>query len=289
MAYDVNSIGLVNISGSIFNDDIRWENSEGIHIGFGGTGMLTIEGDFTTASSCILEIEVDNQGHHDQLVVTGNAQLNGGTVKVISTEIITDPVTFTILSANQVSGAFDVLNIALLQTSISDVCTGLGYSADSVNIRIQAWDFDDPRVASSSNQKSLGQALNQIADNGGNSITTTLQQVETVQELQTVYNQLSGITSVATTPVAAAGTRQFISTVVQHLNQVHSGGAQAKQPSYWTLDDTHFHFDESQGFSTPAPVVQAQYDDTDNSAPAWNFGERAMASGGSGKVMTLCS
>ena len=89
-------------------------NAGTISPGGGSIGTLTIDGNVTFQPTGILEVQVNNGGSSDKLVVTGNVSISGGTVKAISTETIVGAKQYTIVDANKVTGRFTVLDTALL-------------------------------------------------------------------------------------------------------------------------------------------------------------------------------
>ena len=180
-------------------------------------GTLTIDGDLTMESGSIYEVEVDNSGNSDLLSVTDDVDIVGGTVQPVSTEAITGSQQYTIIEANDVSGTFDTIDTSLFRTGLfPDV--SLNYEPDSVLLQIDATRFDDPSILQTDNQRSLGRALQQIADGGGNSITTALQGLETNDQVRGAYDQLSGQTRPQLASVTAAGASRFMGTVSDRLN-----------------------------------------------------------------------
>lgn len=229
--------GLLNISngGTVEADSVRiWPNGtlsgDGILVSGSvlnsGTikpgnsiGTLTIDGDLTMQPGSIYEVEVDNSGNSDLLSVTGDVNIEGGTVKAVSTQTISDSQQYTIIEANNVTGTFDTLDTALLDIDVTlfpDV--SLGYGTDSVLLQINTKRFDDPGIVQTDNQIALGRALQQIAGGGGNSITTALQNLQSADQLRDAYNQLCGQTRPQLTPVTAADTSKFMGIVSNRLN-----------------------------------------------------------------------
>ena len=188
-------------------------------------GTTTIDGDLTLGTDSTLEIEVDNSGNSDKLLVTGDATINGGTLKTISTETISNTHEYTIIEANNVSGQFDVLDTALLQTILSDFSAGLGYESNSVILTVIPEQFDNSNFLMTANQISLGSALQQISDNGGNAVTTALQNVPTLEQVRDAYDQLCGQTRPSLASIASSGNTRFTETVSDRLNNTHSGVA----------------------------------------------------------------
>jgi uncharacterized protein with beta-barrel porin domain len=245
---DLKNIETINITGGRWNINSTISNStNGINMTggiLGGTGTLNslnvtggtlapgnsigttnINGDLTLGSDSTLEIEVDNSGNSDKLIVTGNANINGGTLKAISTETITNSQEYTIIEAQKVSGRFDVVDTALLDTTLSDIFVGQDYLADSVILRILPERFDNPEMFITGNQRSLGSAMQQIAGGGGNEITTELQQLTNITDLRNAYNQLCGQTVTSLAPVSIASNIRFTETVTNRLRNARSAAS----------------------------------------------------------------
>lgn len=186
-------------------------------------GTLTVDGDVTMEPNSVFEVEVDNSGNSDKLIVTGEATIGGGVVKAISTETITGWHEYTIMEANGVTGTFAALDTALLQTGIVDPLAQLGYEIDSVLLRIMAAHFDDPNIARTHNQRAVGSALQQIADGGGNSITTAVQGLSSNGQVRATYDQLCGSPRPPLSAITVADTAKFMGTVSNRMHCARTG------------------------------------------------------------------
>ena len=193
---------------------------------FGGTfepgnsiGTMNIDGDLTMDPNSTFEVEVDNSGNSDLLTVTGDVDIQGGTVKVVSTETITGTKQYTIIEANSIDGTFDTLDTALLDTIASEPNSDLGYGSDYVQLQIMAVQFDDLKIPLTNNQKAVGGALQKIADGGGNDITTAVQRLETGSQVRGAYDQLCGQTRPQLAPVTTADTGRFMGTVSDGMHR----------------------------------------------------------------------
>jgi outer membrane autotransporter protein len=171
----------------------------------------------------IFEVEVDNSGNSDKLIVRGDVTIGGGTVKAISTETITGWHEYAIMEANSVSGTFAALDTALLHTGIVDPLMQLGYEIDSVLLRVVASHFDDPNVARTDNQRATGSALQRIADGGGDSITTAVQGLSSNGQVRAAYDQLCGSSRPPLSPVTVADTTKFMGTVSNRMHCARTG------------------------------------------------------------------
>jgi len=182
-------------------------------------GTLTIDGRLLMEPGSIYEVEIDNSGNSDLLSVTADVVIFGATVQAVSTETITGSQQYTVIQASNVTGTFDT--VAPVDTALLD--SSVLYATNSVLLQIDATPFDDPSIVQTDNQSSLGRALQQIADGGGNSITTALQVLASNDQVRCAYNQLSGQTSPQLTPVTVADTSKFMGIVSDRLHYVNQG------------------------------------------------------------------
>ncbi len=192
---------------------------------------LHIDGNLTFQPGSVLQVNVANfteihvagvqgesssPGISDQLLVTGNVDIVGGTVRVISTQTIVGAKQFTIIDANKVTGTFTTLDTALLHVAMVDPNERLGYTADKVLLRITADPFNLV-IGGNDNQQAVGGSLQKIADLGGNSVTTSLQQLPTLDAVRAAYDQLSGQSRPPLAPIVATDTAKFMGIVSNRL------------------------------------------------------------------------
>ncbi len=183
-------------------------------------GTLTVDGNLDLATDGVLEAEVDNSGRSDKLLVTGAFRLMGGTIKPIATETITGSHEYTIVEANSVAniavagGGTAVLPTALLA---SGVLVGPPSDPNSVLLTVVETPFNDPGLVRTENQRSLGAALQQVAEGGGNALTMALQQLPTADQVRSAYDQLSGQTTPSLAPITIDETTTYVSIVSDRL------------------------------------------------------------------------
>lgn len=187
-------------------------------------GTLTLEGNVTFRPASILEVQVDNSGNSDKLVVTGDANAVGGTVKAISTETITGAKRYTIVEANSVTGQFSALDTALLHVAIADANESLGYTDKSVLLMITPYRFD-VGIGQTPNERAMGATLQEIADAGGTAITGALQQLPTRNDVRAAYDQLSGQSRPPLAPVLATDTAKFMGIVSDRVQSARGAVA----------------------------------------------------------------
>lgn len=190
-------------------------------------GTLNVTGDCTLATGSEYELEVDNSGNSDLLAVTGDVTIeDGSTVKVVSTETITGNQDYTFITADSIAGTFSILDTALLQMSTNILLSSeIGYQPTEVHLVIDASRFDDNIATGTPARKGVGNGLQEIADGGGNDLTTELQSLGTA-DLISAYNQLSGPSLPLSHKVASNAMGQYVTTVSEHMRSV--GGASNK-------------------------------------------------------------
>ena len=187
-------------------------------------GTLTIEGNLTMQPGSTYEVEIDNSGNSDLLSVTGNLDINGGTVKAASTETVTGTKQYTIINAGNITGAFDAEDTAMVDSTIllsDDV--SFDYGTNTVLMQIQVRPFDDPSFIQNDNQLAVARAFQQIDNEGDNPITTALQNLDSISEVRDAYDQLCGQTRLHLAPVTVVDTGKFLNTVADRLNYAIQG------------------------------------------------------------------
>jgi len=187
-------------------------------------GTLTIEGNLTMQPGGIYEVEIDNSGNSDLLSVTGNLNIDGGTVKAVSTETVTGTKQYTIINAGNITGAFDAEDTAMVDSTIllsDDV--SFDYGTDTVLMQIQVRPFDDPSFVHTDNQLAIARVFQQISAEGDNAITTALQNLDSASQVRDAYDQLCGQTRLHLAPVTAVDTGKFLNTVADRLNYAIQG------------------------------------------------------------------
>lgn len=180
-----------------------------------GIGTLTVQGNVVFEPNSVFEVQIGGT-EADQLAVTGDVTIDeGSTVRVLSVGTVVGTQQYAIIDANSVTGEFDVLDTALLTLYFNEI--GLDYEPNSVWLHIDAMRFDDPTLLRTYNQRQVAGGLQEIADEGGNTITAALQMVETNEELLDNYDQLAGRSRPSLAPIAVAGTSRFLGSVSSRL------------------------------------------------------------------------
>jgi outer membrane autotransporter protein len=122
-------------------------------------GTLRVNGNLVFQPGSAYQIEVDAAGRGDRIDVTGSATLGGASAMVLAANGGWAPVTrYTILHAEGgILGTFGALssNFAFLTPSLS-------YGAQQVTLMLERNDVRFPLVGISANQRSVGQAIEQL-------------------------------------------------------------------------------------------------------------------------------
>lgn len=187
-------------------------------------GTLNVTGDYIFDTGSEYEVEVDNSGNSDLLAATGDVTINtGSTLKVVSTETITGSQDYTIITASGINGTFTTVNTALLNTSavgVSQWDTDLEYQTTQVHFTIDALGFNNNSVTNTPLRTQMGIALQEIADDGGNALTTELQSLGTT-DLQNAYDQLSGPSLPFSYKVTNDATYKYMGTVSNRMRSAN--------------------------------------------------------------------
>jgi outer membrane autotransporter protein len=133
----------------------------------------------------------------------------------VAAETIAGMHQYTIVDANHITGTFagiDTLTSYFLRPG-----AGLNYDPTAVRLTVVPVPFNDPNLVRTDNQKSLGSALQQIAESGGTNVTTALQQLGTVDQVRSAYDQLSGRTVTALAPVTITSMTRNVDLVANRL------------------------------------------------------------------------
>ncbi len=112
---------------------------------------------------------------------------------------------------------------ALLDLTIADPNGG-----PFVLLRISAAQFD-AEFSQTPNQQAMGIVLQTIAESGGSPLTAALQQLPTLDEVRTAYDQLSGQSRPPLAPILTTDTAKFMGIVSNRLQGARGGVARDLQ------------------------------------------------------------
>jgi len=160
-----------------------------VTIGSGGTlapgnsiGTLTVDGDLTFEAGSRFEVEVDPQGAaSDRVNVTGTATLNGGSVAHVGAGGNYDlRSSYTILSADQLSGAFDEVtsDFAFLTPVLA-----YDYNAGTIALNLSRNDADFASKAQTHNQRKTASGIDSIGVDAGHAVYDAVAQLPDNAEL----------------------------------------------------------------------------------------------------------
>jgi T5SS/PEP-CTERM-associated repeat protein len=189
-------------------------------------GTLTIEGDLTMGSNGILEVEIDNSGNSDKVLVAGSVYLPYDAVMPVPLETLDATREYTLVEASSVEIPIHTWvwpsDPGLIRSSIRTDSEG-----ESVLLRVTVLPFDDPNIVRTDAQCSLGSALEQVADAGGNDVTTALQQLQTGDAVRAAYDQLGGQTMPSLAPVTVATAARHVGMISGRLRSPAASFADA--------------------------------------------------------------
>jgi fibronectin-binding autotransporter adhesin len=122
-------------------------------------GTLNVAGDVTFAAGSVYEVEVNADGRSDQIIATGQALIEGGTVQVLAEAGTYRPFTeYVIIEAEGgVEGEFEEVtsNYAFLVPTLE-------YDEDAVRLQLVRNNVDFAEVAETANQASTGAAVESL-------------------------------------------------------------------------------------------------------------------------------
>ncbi len=180
-----------------------------------GVGTLTVDGDVIFHEGSTYEVQIGG-AEADKLAVNGDVTIaESTTVQVRSAGTVVGNREYDIIAADSVTGTFDVLDTALLDFQFNDI--GLEYDPTTVVLWIDAMQFDDPNLTQTYNQQQVGGAFQEIAQGGGNDVTSALQELPEFDDVRGSYDELAGRTRPSLAPISAAGTARFMGTISHRL------------------------------------------------------------------------
>lgn len=129
-----------------------------------GIGTLNVNGNLLFGSGAVYEANVDDQGNHDRIVVSGQATLEGGSVLALASGGNYAPLTsYTLLTAaGGVTGEFGTVS-----SSLAFLTPLLGYGANEVTLTLERNALAFPDVAVSANQSGVATAVESLGMGNG--------------------------------------------------------------------------------------------------------------------------
>ncbi|WP_068829494.1 autotransporter outer membrane beta-barrel domain-containing protein [Pseudomonas sp. BMS12] len=213
-AVSVNSGALLGGHGAI-NGNVTLNSGSTLAPG-NSIGTLHVNGNVTFNAGSILAIEANPDGSADQLSSTGTVNLGGSTLKVLASGSgdWSPSTTYTIVSANSVSGTFGSLtsNLAFLKPT-------LAYTSNSVELTLLRNSVSFASVAVSRNQRSLANALE---SNGSGALSTAISGLSAAQA-QAAFDSLSGELHTSTRGALFDDSRYVREAITERLRAAQSG------------------------------------------------------------------
>lgn len=149
-------------------------------------GVLTVDGAFTFGADGVYEVEFNDEGEGDLIVVTGAATIEGGLVKGLGSGTAFAPsTTYTILTAaGGVTGEFDDVT-----SDLAFLTPTLSYSAKAVTLKLERNQVEFESIARTRNQRAVAVATQDLSDGNG-VFDAVLRLSET--DARGAFDQLSG-------------------------------------------------------------------------------------------------
>ncbi|RMR03623.1 Outer membrane autotransporter barrel [Pseudomonas savastanoi pv. glycinea] len=180
-------------------------------------GTLTINGNTTFDGGSILEIETNPDGSADRLIVNGNLDLGGSTLKVLAGAGVWSPSTsYTIVtSSNPISGTF-----ANVTSNLAFLTPTLDYSlGTSVALTLARNDVSFAQVAATPNQRSVATVL---GGNAGGTLAVAVTGLSAAQA-RAAYDGLSGELHASARGALFDDSRQVRESIIEQLRSGQAG------------------------------------------------------------------
>ncbi len=151
-------------------------------------GTMTVAGNYTQNPGSTLEIEINDAGASDRLNITGDATINGGSVLVVTEPgTYTAGMTYRILEADSVTGAFDEVIDSLLFLKGE-----LHYGLDYIDLLLVHSPY--AAVAQTRNQFSTATYLDGLYDSASGDLSTVMGALDALgaSDARAAFDHLSG-------------------------------------------------------------------------------------------------
>ena len=198
--------GKLSVNGSLLNSDLTIERAGAL----GGTGTvgslvaagtiqpgnsigtLTVAGDYAQLTGSILEIEIDGSGTADLLNVLGQADIQGGELRILGLTADALGKNFTFLDAGQITGTshFDNADSLGLPYVSMEIQTTAKPTTSSMELSVRRSQLAFAALAKNSNQAAVAQTLDQ--HNLVSEESRAAVMLANSQAAEQLYSQLSG-------------------------------------------------------------------------------------------------
>lgn len=180
-------------------------------------GTVTVTGDFTSAASSQMLIEINGNGQSDLIAVTGAATLNGGVVSVAAENgSYNDSDTYTFLTAN---GGVNGESLTVVN-NMNVFDTELEYYGQHVTVRlIAAYDSE----AETLNQTAVAQYLNAHSAGASGDFQTVLDQFNTLSgpEAREAFDEMGGEIFGSLSTIGIENQERFMRLISQRIRARH--------------------------------------------------------------------
>nr|WP_249060585.1 autotransporter outer membrane beta-barrel domain-containing protein [Desulfobacter hydrogenophilus] len=225
------STGSLKGSGSIDSGIII----NGTHSPGNSIGTQSITGNVTYNSGSVIEIELDNDGNHDQINITGDLTINNGaTFKgvsfggAVSNSLILDIMTYTgelTVGGGVVTDERFAFDTSYLDTAVLDFTLSHSTTDDTIYMIVNPSEFNPLSVSSFTDGLTL--ALDNINSAGASgemaSLIIQLQSILAESELHQAFTELSPVQLNATPAAIVAATQSIGDVISGHIDKVTAG------------------------------------------------------------------
>jgi outer membrane autotransporter protein len=228
--------GTVDVSGGLFGGtglvgDIV-ANSGGTVAPGTSIGTMSVVNDITFNSGSIYQVEVNNAGQSDELLVGGIATINGGNVQIVAANgQYAANTTYTILNATGGrNGTFDGVsaNYAFLTPTLS-------YDANNVYLNLASNGIAFASIAQTPNQRAVANNVDSLG--GGNGIYDAVQGLDAASA-QAAYDSLSGEIHASTTGALINNAHYLNDAVLGRLRGVDISADNPQAHQFATTDNS---------------------------------------------------
>ncbi|MDP2697549.1 autotransporter domain-containing protein [Thalassospira sp.] len=171
-------------------------SSGGIHAPGNSIGTQTVNGAYVLNAGSILEIEVDDAGNSDKVIVTGTVDITGSTLRVkgVSGNNFSGQTTYSYViiendGVDAITGDFATIDNQLAFYDAARSTVGGTGNDVSLTLTRNASSFTD--IATTPNQKAVAGQIGNLSDTDGTTISNAILGL-TNAGAQRAYQQLSG-------------------------------------------------------------------------------------------------
>jgi len=178
-------------------------------------GTMTITGNYTHNAVATYQVEVDNSGQSDRLVVTGTATLNGGTVSLqTKSGIYFMNTAYTILSAGSVAGTF-----ANVTSDLAFLTPSLGYDPTHVYLLLTRNSTSFADVAETENQRAAASALDRVSSGATGDMDTVIDNLLSLSAsgARGAYDQMGGLVHTTLPGATFSSFNRYINTMTGRM------------------------------------------------------------------------